>query len=141
MVNYQSRAQVPAPCVGKAQRPPVLQVSTIQTPGERGGPPGRGRGSGVPPPPPRLAQLRAFSSAASAARLDGVQTRVPGAGRESSGVGSGVGSELGEGRGLRYVIYGLHLKERGVGEVWGLCTAQLSFKAEGRGRSQETRTS
>lgn len=27
MVNYQSRAQVPAPCVGKAQRPPVLQVS------------------------------------------------------------------------------------------------------------------
>lgn len=101
MVNYQSRAQVPAPCVGKAQRPPVLQVSTIQTPGERGGPPGRGRGSGVPPPPPPLAQLRAFSSAASAARLDGVQTRVPGAGRESSGVGSGVGE--GKGPTVRYL--------------------------------------
>lgn len=44
MVHYQSRAQVPAPCVGKAGRPPVLQVSTIQTPRERGGPQGRGRG-------------------------------------------------------------------------------------------------
>lgn len=48
MVHYQSRAQVPAPCVGKPRRPPVLQVSTIQTPGSgkdagerRGGAPGR----------------------------------------------------------------------------------------------------
>ena len=35
MVHYQSRAQVPAPCVGKPRRPPVLQVSTIQTPRRR----------------------------------------------------------------------------------------------------------
>lgn len=30
MVHYQSRAQVPAPCVGKPRRPPVLQVSVVQ---------------------------------------------------------------------------------------------------------------
>lgn len=70
MVNYQSRAQVPAPCVGKAQRRPVLQVSTIQTPGEWGGPPGRGRGRGVPLPAGPLAQFRAFCSAARAASLE-----------------------------------------------------------------------
>jgi hypothetical protein len=34
MVHYQSRAQVPAPCVGKPRRPPVLQVSATQTPRE-----------------------------------------------------------------------------------------------------------
>lgn len=47
-MHYQSRAQVPAPCVGKPRRPPVLQVSSIQTPregqgrrgGHRGGAPG-----------------------------------------------------------------------------------------------------
>lgn len=52
MVHYQSRAQVPAPCVGKARRPPVLQVSTIQTPREGGGPRGRGQRRGVLPPQP-----------------------------------------------------------------------------------------
>lgn len=30
MVHYQSRAQVPAPCVGEPGRPPVLQVSAVQ---------------------------------------------------------------------------------------------------------------
>lgn len=41
MVHYQSRAQVPAPCVGKPGRPPVLQVSVVQYArrGVRGGPP------------------------------------------------------------------------------------------------------
>lgn len=41
MVHYQSRAQVPAPCVGKPVRPPVLQVSVVQNArrGVRGGPP------------------------------------------------------------------------------------------------------
>lgn len=39
MVHYQSRAQVPAPCVGKPRRPPVLQVSAVQyaRPGGGGG--------------------------------------------------------------------------------------------------------
>lgn len=39
MVHYQSRAQVPAPCVGKPRRPPVLQVSAVQyaRPGGVGG--------------------------------------------------------------------------------------------------------
>lgn len=46
MVHYQSRAQVPAPCVGKPRRPPVLQVSTIQTP-PRGGLLRRGHGRGA----------------------------------------------------------------------------------------------
>lgn len=46
MVHYQSRAQVPAPCVRKARRPPVLQVSTIHKrpgrgEGRRGGAEGR----------------------------------------------------------------------------------------------------
>lgn len=50
MVHYQSRAQVPAPCVGKPRRPPVLQVSTIQTP-RGGGGSEKGTGEGRPAEP------------------------------------------------------------------------------------------
>lgn len=42
MVHYQSRAQVPAPCVGEPGRPPVLQVSVVQYTR-------RGVGEGRPP--------------------------------------------------------------------------------------------
>lgn len=88
MVHYQSRAQVPAPCVGKARRPPVLQVSAIQTPREGGGPQGRGQERGVSPPLP-LTRFRSFSSAARAASLR-CKSRTQGGGRESSGGGGGV---------------------------------------------------
>lgn len=47
MVHYQSRAQVPAPCVGQPRRPPVLQVSSRQTPREEEGRQGGG-GGGAP---------------------------------------------------------------------------------------------
>lgn len=66
MVHYQSRAQVPAPCVGKPRRPPVLQVSTIQTP--RGGGAlrrGQGRGARQSQRPP-LARVSVFSLARAA---------------------------------------------------------------------------
>lgn len=84
MVHYQSRAQVPAPCVGKARRPPVLQVSTTQTPregsrcgGDKGGVFSRRCHS-----PCFSLFLRCCES-----RQPRVQTQVVGVGRERSGAG------------------------------------------------------
>lgn len=93
MVHYQSRAQVPAPCVGKARRPPVLQVSTIQTPreggrcaGDKGGAFSRRCHS------PSFA----FSSAARAASL-GCRPRSSGWAEKEAGRGGGGGGGGGEG--------------------------------------------
>lgn len=76
MVHYQSRAQVPASCVGKPRRPPVLQVSTIQTPG-RGEDSGEGPG-GAPDRAKRAARLISRFLLCGESSRTGAQTQVLG---------------------------------------------------------------
>ena len=116
MVHYQSRAQVPASCVGKPRRPPVLQVSTIQTPG-RGEDSGEGPG-GAPDRAKRAARLISRFLLCGESSQTGAQTQVLG------GWG-GEGRESSWGRGLRGVIYGLHLVERGAGKALSPCLTQF----------------
>lgn len=89
MVHYQSRAQVPAPCVGKPRRPPVLQVSTIQTPRRRqDAGEGRGEAPGRAAAAARAISLFLFCGENS---RPGAKTQVlgVGGGRESSRGGGG----------------------------------------------------
>lgn len=66
MVHYQSRAQVPAPCVGKPGGRPCCRCQLHKRPG--GGPLWKGQRRGVQSPLP-LAPFRSFSAAARAASL------------------------------------------------------------------------
>lgn len=67
---------------------------------------GEGPREGLPPPLP-LTRFRSFSSADRAASL-GCRSRS-----------QGVAEKAAWGRGLQYVIYGLHLMEKGVGGSFG----------------------
>lgn len=99
MVHYQSRAQVPAPCVGKARRPPVLQVSTTQTPGRGAAVEGTKEGCSVAAAT-RPVSLFLLCCESSQPR---VQTQVVGAGRERSGVGWGGGRGAAQGTTVYYL--------------------------------------
>lgn len=124
MVHYQSRAQVPAPCVGKPRRPPVLQVSTIQTPRRRqDAGEGRGGAPGRAAPAARAISLFLFCGENS---RPGAQTQVlgVGGGRESSGVGAGNRAEPT----VRY-LWAAFDGEGGSGEALSLCPAPTQFQS------------
>lgn len=76
MVHYQSRAQVPAPCVGKPRRPPVLQVSAVQYARPGGG------GEGRPPRRPLALSLQHLRGLGGRRRL-GLGEKAPSSGSRS----------------------------------------------------------
>lgn len=131
MVHYQSSAQVPAPCVGKARQPPVLQVSTIQTPREGGGPQGRGGASR------RCCHSHGFALSLLLEQTAwGADPGPRGWQRKQRGWGFG-GWRGGRGQ---YEIYELHLLERGVRGGFGPLhspNAVSRLRAEGGHRRPE----